>query len=742
MPLSLTNDALLSKLRALGADGAFTPADAKALTGAEQPDAAQKKLIASALDASLFKSTADRDAALAQLGMSAADLGPPQASASTKLLGKVRGKLTELVKEEVYKPYDLRVADVALGDAVGVDLRVKAQLIDAKDPLVTEDRHRAATTQRLAAEGPVTWAIAGGGVYPHASLGGSLPVGPATTSFGFSSSAALGYSVLAPHRLSGEGAVQAARTQTVDLPFTAKKARALEPGTEVTLRGQGQVAANASVGVGYTLAQVGSLLTVGATFGGSAGVSKSLDLSLRVKRLDANRVFVALSRVEADAAQASIGAHVGVDANARAALPDLGGGLFAKAGELAADQVDKQVEKWLALDFRATHTAGRSEKELTSWVVDLSTPAGHAAYEDLMRLDVRRADALVAEGDFSVRGAKLTERVRTEGDELKATFGPVTLLRAVSSATETHGTFATSEGDISYSRAALTDAYSGILSNLWAGKRSIARELIATQRSGEAQPTYHYHVRHTIESDGNTSKADVRRFVALADMLGALSPELAARAADPKFLGSFDDTSRTIDVFVTDAGLQKVVAAGPDALMSAYAAAYERLDRPWDTKYLWGNDKTWKTTPWLNVGHPKHGEVMSLLQTQPDPFSSGEGQANQDDQAYRFITGRALASDRAAYQASRALVKLVSEVAGEPDAAARIHALAKKDAELGLDFWNALGALATVAGPGQVLVNELRIADESAKREVVFAREGALQDPRAEIDARLRAMES
>jgi hypothetical protein len=312
----------------------------------------------------------------------------------------------------------------------------------------------------------------------------------------------------------------------------------------------------------------------------------------------------------------------------------------------------------------------------------------------------------------------------------------------VSSATETHGTFATSEGDISYSRAALTDAYSGILSNLWAGKRSIARELIATQRSGEAQPTYHYHVRHTIESDGNTSKADVRRFVALADMLGALSPELAARAADPKFLGSFDDTSRTIDVFVTDAGLQKVVAAGPDALMSAYAAAYERLDRPWDTKYLWGNDKTWKTTPWLNVGHPKHGEVMSLLQTQPDPFSSGEGQANQDDQAYRFITGRALASDRAAYQASRALVKLVSEVAGEPDAAARIHALAKKDAELGLDFWNALGALATVAGPGQVLVNELRVADESAKREVVFAREGALQDPRAEIDARLRAMES
>jgi hypothetical protein len=41
-----------------------------------------------------------------------------------------------------------------------------------------------------------------------------------------------------------------------------------------------------------------------------------------------------------------------------------------------------------------------------------------------------------------------------------------------------------------------------------------------------------------------------------------------------------------------------------------------------------------------------------------------------------------------------------------------------------------------------VLVNELEIADESAKREVVFAREGALQDPRVEIDARLRAMES
>jgi hypothetical protein len=346
--------------------------------------------------------------------------------------------------------------------------------------------------------------------------------------------------------------------------------------------------------VGYQLAQVGDLISVGATFGSSAGVSKALDLSLRLKRLDKGRVFVSVSKVDTTGTSASLGAHVGVDAKLKQSVPDLGGGLYQKGGELVAGAVDKQLEKWLSLDFRATHTTSKAESEVTNYVIDLNTTAGAAAYEDLLKLDFRKVDQLSAEGDLSVRQAKLSERTRTEGRELEGKFGPITLLRSVSSSTESHGHLSSSRGDITFDRATLADSYSGILSNLWEGKRSISRELVATQEAGAPQPTYYYHVRHRIEGDGNTSKADVRRFLEFADMVGALDGDTKALASQDKFLESFGDSHRTVDVYLTDGALKSVASAPADTLMRAYAAAYERLDRPWDTNYLFGNDKTWE----------------------------------------------------------------------------------------------------------------------------------------------------
>ncbi|MFO0722620.1 MAG: hypothetical protein U1E65_02475 [Myxococcota bacterium] len=742
MTLSLSNNDLVTKLNSLIVDGNFSVADAQALTQGQAPDATQKQLIASKLNQALFANETERDQALATLGLTAADL-PAQGTKGSALLGKVKGKLVELAKNEIYKPYDVKVTDFSIGDHFGLDLRVKAQLIDAKDPLVAEDKNRAATTKKHADQGEnITWAIAGGGIYPHLGFGGSVPIGPASTSFGFSASASLGYSVLAPYTHDAKAALELAKNTTLDLPFTAQKAKNLEEGTEVTLRGTGSIAANASIGVGYELAKVGDLLTVGATFGASTGVSKNLDLSVRLKKLDGNKVYVSINTIDTNAFNVSVGAHAGVDLNLKSVMPNLGGGLFEKAGDLAADQVEKQVEKWINLDFRATHSTSGTEKEVTNYVIDLSTSTGQSAYEDLLKLDFRKVDQLVKDGDLSVRSAKLSERVRTTGEELKGQFGPITLLRAVSSATEDHGTLTTSKGNIDFDRATLVDSYSGIISNLWEGKRSISRELVATQKTGEAEPTYFYHVRHSIDGDGSTSKDDVRRFLELADMVGAINGDTKALASDNKFLKSFDDTDRVIDVYLTDAGLKKVASATPDAIMTAYAQAYERLDRPWETHYLWGNDKTWKTTPWLNTSSPKYAAVMQLLEAGPSQGNGPqEGSQDPNADAYRATTGRNLASDAAHYKASKALVKLVQETAQLPNAADRIHHMAEQDKKLGLDFWNALSAMALIAGSSEVMVNELKIVDKTNKKDLVFASEGAIQDPRTEINARLAAVE-
>ncbi len=739
MPVTALPDSTLWAIfNQLSSDGHFSKFDAGALAP-ENLSAAQKAAVAAKLTDNLFQSSAEKAEVFGILGLNTAAAAASTAG-SSELLGKVKGKLVELAKKQIYKPYDLKITDVALGEQAGVALKVKAQLIDPKDPLITEDKNRASYS---AAHAPTTWAITGGGIYPHAAIGTAIPIAPGVSAnVGFSAGASLGYSVLAPYPHAPQAALELAKNATVDLPFTAARAKALVEGTEITLRGSGTIAASASIGAGYQLAQIGDLVSVGATAGGSLSSSKNLDLALRIKRLDGNKVFVSLSKVDTKSASISAGAHAGIDLKLKSALPDLGGAIYNKAGSFAADQVEKQVEKWINLDFRATHTAGNTENEVANYVIDLTTATGRGAYEDLLKLDLRKVDQLVSEGDLSVRTAKLNERTRSASNTLKGQFGPITLLSSISSGAENHGTLSTSQGNIVFDRATLADSYEGLISNWTDGKRSISRELVATQK-GEAAPSYYYHVNYGVDGDDLTSKDDVRRFLELADLLGAIDPATKALASSEKFQGSFEETSRQLDVYVTDAGLAKLGAAPPEAILSAFGQAYERLDQPWKTHYLIGdNDKGWKVSPWANNSDPKYAQVMKLLAEGPLPSNGGhQSQEDANTKSYRSITGRSLARDQQNYKAAKSLVKLVGEMAAIPTADGRIHHLAEQDRKLGLDFWKALAAVSIVAGQDQVLVNQLAIIDKTNKKDVVLKSEGAIQDPRTEINARLNAVD-
>lgn len=659
----------------------------------------------------------------------------------------LKSKLLELAGGKLYGPYDLKVSELKLGARAGLEVRAKAQLINSQDPLIAEDKHRSATTQAHQAAGePVTWAIVGGGIYPRAGFGFNIPLGAANVNVGFSADASLGYSVLAPYAQDPHSALSAAKNLSVDLPFTAQRARALEPGTEVTLRGQGRIAASAGLGLGAELAKVGDLVSIGATFGSSAGASKALELSLRVKRLSGNQVFVAVSKVDTAASSQAIGGHAGIGANLNQIVLEKlgGGGALAKAGDLAADQLEAQLSAWVNLDFRAAHSTAANEQEMSTYVVDLSTAEGRSAYEAMMKLDFRAVDQLAADGSPAVRTAKLSDRVRTTGGELNGQFAPITLLRALSSAQDEHLQLQVGPGGketVECYQAALVDGYSGVVSDHFKGKRSVRRELVSTQRSSDPAPKYYYHVRNRVEGDGHTSSEDVRRFLELADMLGALDADTKSLAHNAAFLSSFDDSSRTIDVYVDDAGLNaltKIAAEHPEQLMAAYATAYERLDRP-----VIDEPGAWTTAPWLQSQHPKHAALLALLKTGAPPGASELVEhLDPESKAYKAITGRHLGRDAAAFKASGALVKLIAELGALPTVEARMKLLAEQDKALGLDFWKGLATIAQVVGPEHVLVNDLRIEDLSKQRDLVFKSEGAIQDPRAEIQARLHAAEA
>ncbi|HEY3451422.1 MAG TPA: hypothetical protein VGK67_34000 [Myxococcales bacterium] len=724
MPVSL--ETFRSLVATKTQDQKITPAEVEELASQGPLTEEQKALVADALKSEYFASNSERTQAFAQLGIAVATPTP----GGEGLTDKLKNKLVELAKDQVYASRDLSITDFKLGDRAGVGVRVQVAPLENDDPLVANDPHRAATTRRMQDAGQkVTWATVGGGIYPHAGFGFSVPAGPAKVNAGFSAGASLGYSVLAPYPLEAGSLKTLGKNLSVDLPFDASRARALTEGTEVRIAGRGTIAANVGVGAGATLADVGSLIHVGASANLGVGVSKEGSLSLAVKKLEGDKVFVSLSTVDSKAASVSGGVNVGVSVNLKDSLPDLGGSLFNQGGQLAAKAVEGEISKWANLDLTAAYSRSKTETVLQNYVIDLSTPEGAQAYDALLKLDTRAADKLGAAGSPSVAFAKLDEVGRTTHANVNLRLGKLELLQAVSGRTETHGTLDSSQGTITYDRARMDQSYSGILSNIWEGKRSMSAELVQTSRPG--QPTDSYlHLSHTVSGDKVTTKGDVRRFLALSQMLGAQGQSLAAAQDDKKLLGSFGKTDRTVDVYVTDQGLQALAKASPLEIQKAFAKTYETLDRPWDMDYLIGGNKgVWTQTPWLATDHKDYGDIMGCLRG----YRMGEENAQQLESSYRFMTGRSLNMDAYAFQQSQQFEALVTKLQTAATPAERAHVFAQAD--LSLDLEHELGTIALIAGGDAVMVNDLKLKDATGKgRDLTFVREGALQDPKAEID--------
>lgn len=663
---------------------------------------------------------------------------PGEAAGDSSLFASLLTRLSGVIDREVHRGYDFRIFRLA-GDHAGLQLRGKVQLVAHDDPLLTSDANRTARTTRAAQAGePVSWVLLGGGLYPEVAFAVGVPAGHATATVGFSAGGSLGYSVLAPYAHEAEAALSAAKNLSFGLPFTDHRARALEEGTEVNIQGNGHVAVSTSVATGTTLVNL-SHLNIGATIDSTVGVSKALDVSIRVKRLDADKVFVSVSRADTSAASESVGARVGTELDVHGMLPDLGGGIVARGGEIAADVIEHQVERWLKAELRFSMTQAEIDREVFSAVLDLSSPAARAAYNDVMKLDLRKAQDLWVAGDASIRAAELEERVRVRTHGFNGNIGPLHILSRVSASTRTHDRLRSEGGRLIavYDKLSLNDLRTDFLTDLWLGSRASVRELVSLERPGEGTRTY-YHLRHTIQGDRVTSRDDVRRFLAVADGVGAILPEHEGLEHDRKFLGSFGRTDRTVDIFVTQEGLEKAAEAlaSPDTVMKLYSDWYERLDQP-GSPYLFGNDGVMKVSPWMASDPVLRAKVVTILEDQSVRHHT-DGRDQLEEEYSSLTGGRLLSSDRAAYREMKGLVKHFEGLKSQPTAEGRARVLAKAERKTGVDMLHALAILTTAAGPEHVLVNELAIkAHNSGEKDLVFVHEGSIRDPRAEIDARL-----
>lgn len=273
--------------------------------------------------------------------------------------------------------------------------------------------------------------------------------------------------------------------------------------------------------------------------------------------------------------------------------------------------------------------------------------------------------------------------------------------------------------------------HSNILTNLWMGKRSAARELVdttATATNGAVTKSAFYHTRSAVEGDRFTSKDDIRDFLKVARAMGALDEKTIALISNNDFLKAFGKTDRVVDVYVTDAGLVELAKlARPEnkaKLEAAYAEAFKELE---------GVDAAWLTT----TDATKRASMENTLQQASDPMARNNGQGADMENFWHFDTGLpgyTVWAAAAGFKELKNIQAMAAALNSEATPLERATAFAAADKQVGLDFSRALYAFSRLVGADNVMVQELAVKD-SKGHNMVFMAEGAPTDPSTAINA-------
>lgn len=625
----------------------------------------------------------------------------------------------------VYRETSATVFDFEPIRNTNLAMELKARPLAPNDGLLTTDPNRARTIAAMKERGEeATWAEVRSMVRPRASVGASMPVGPGALSAGAWVEGEIGLSVLSAYPHSLKAPVKAVADLTLDFPFDATKARDLVEGSEAVMRGRGSLGVSAGASMGHGNVPLGGGFQAGVSTGVSTARYVGTDLSVRIKRLDGQRVFVSISEIDSKGTSVSAGLQAGIQTPIEERVTGN------KATSMASKAIDGQLERWLRLEANAVYGRSESEREVSSYVLDLSSPEAANAYERLLRLDRSEADLLALQSDGPVHSARLTERSQSKNDSLQINVAPFSVYSGGTTTSKAAGHLESRRHNFDYNLGVVQQRHEDILTRWWGGRKTTTREMIDTNRSTLDGM---YHMRHEVKVDGSTSASAVQRFLTASSYLVGPERVQQALAADPKLLDRFWRTDRVIDFVVKPEGIKKLFEASEADLQAAYAAAYEELDRPWDQPVLFGESNAWRTTPWLNTLDPQYGEVMELLRRGPEAASMHDGPTTRDDE-YRSITGRSLVDDHEAYEESNRLVALVQAMAKAPTSEQRTELLVKAEGDLKLDPLRELGMLARIAGRDNLAVKELRIQDRSDGKDLVFEAFGLTGDPREEID--------
>ena len=379
-------------------------------------------------------------------GQPAASASP--ASDSYQLFGDAPALLStvdsSLQNSFLYREYGFKPPTLKLGKNGALWTQLRVKLLKSDDALVKGDPQREATTQAAQQAGKkITWAEVRGAINPGIWVPTWVPAGPLNVTAGFSADAKLGFSTLAPYSNDLKTAV---KSLSFEPPVTPAQVQRLPVGTEIAVQGRGRVALSTGIHGGDSFLPVNGPLTVGVSYGVDSYLSKESSLELRIKRMDHDRVRVTISRTATAGKGEVTSVRAGVHSNLGKVLPQ-GGGIVGVGERFAVDKVSGQIERWLSLDVSQIYGKSDSDQTVASYVLDLSKPDAASAYQALMVLDTRPAEALVRRGSNSgVWQARAASTSRSVTTGVQSHLGPVTLLSDMATATVQHEQLETPAG--------------------------------------------------------------------------------------------------------------------------------------------------------------------------------------------------------------------------------------------------------------------------------------------------------
>ena len=614
--------------------------------------------------------------------------------------------LDELTKKHKW------VRKIKVGRFVGLGVALHERVLTPGAKEISGDSIRAAymVKERQSGNTPV-WVEAGGLIElgTHQSL--TLPLGVlGDGSIGFGAKSVLEYRALSPAmNVNSLEDIAATRDGTFFLPVSEEELRFVSPGSEFELRGRGRISGGASVGFGPKIVAVGA--TAMARVGGE--VAWEGNLALKVKKMNAEglvEVTVTRDEKESRALSAKLAAQVAPDYDA---VPALGSGfLAAVAKQQGQFELARLVRSYGTLSADAVLSDSSREHVLGRYQVDVGNVEGRKAYAALLGLDLDKADSLSRTAGDAVNSLHYSESSHDREASFRMAWGPRELVLFKALEEEKTGLVA-DDGVVrsSFRENELTN----VAGNFISGKRSLSWDAVSVKEEGKELNTF-YNLKFK-NKDYVTTDFEVNRFFDFAKALGVKYARESKQILPPmswldRVISTRDDTNVDVDLYFTEAGIDRVAAATESEALSAVLKAGVHFDG--EAK---GLEHMSVDTFDTAIGLVEEYRNIERLYDVEDPAYLLK--SCQVMQAYRNVTSRELEVDLPHLKRAGDFLTYRASLVGNSEPKNKRRFFVDLGGETSFGFMPVIVAMAQLAGEKETIINSLKMEGSHVVLEAV-----------------------